>query len=129
MKLTLHTSNTIWISCVAWETCAITSVVPSVTLSILGTITRIFALLISAGQMVWTIRVNKTLIGPTNLVGVAFVVWWADAIGSVTPWNTESVDSTFLEKAGVLALSVYAGLVICTLQIALASSCRKIMGF
>ena len=64
--------------------------------------------------MVRTVRVNKALIGATDLIRIGFVVWWADAVCSVVPCFTDCIDSTVLIETRVLTISIDASFVICT---------------
>lgn len=96
--------------------------VASTAICIQGTVTGIFAFLLSAGQGVRTVRVSEALIRPAVLIGVALVIVWTIAHSPVVSSSAEGIDATLLKEARILALPADASLVIGALKVTLAPS-------
>ena len=120
--LTLCACHSVRVASVASPTCAVTSVVPGITVCILGALAGVPALVLSAGQVVRTVRVYQALVGGTLDIGVTLVVGRAAAHSPVVFGLAERVDATGLIGAGILALTVDASLSVSALKVAPTSS-------
>lgn len=120
--LTLGAPSFIGVSCEASATSAVPTVIASTAISIGSTITWINTLLIPAGQVVRTVRIDQALVGSTMSIGVSFMVWQTVAVGSVVLWFAYCIDTTGFVKARILTLSLDAGLVQRTFIVTLAAS-------
>ena len=63
----------------------------------------VFTLL--SGRAIW---VNQTFIGPAEVIRIANVIGFACAKSTMTPGTAESIHTTVLIQAGILAFSVIA---------------------
>lgn len=120
--LTFGAGNAVRISRVTCAAGAVAAVVSGAAISILSAVTRIFAFLITARQVVGAIIVHQAFIRFAVNKRIALVVLGTIALGTVVAGPAEGVDPAVLKEARVLAFSADARLVIRTLVISFAAS-------
>ena len=85
-------------------------------------IARIATILLTTGQVTWTVFIDKTLGLTTSLVWVAFESFGTEALRSMDSYATEGVCAASLEHTRALTLTVDASFVRWTVGISLASN-------
>ncbi len=122
--LTFCASTVVGIPGVVGDALADSSVVPPRAVGIVRAGARVDALLPSAGQGVDAVLVHQTLVRPTVGVGVGIrkVVFVTATVGSVVGGLAVGIGAALLKQAGVLTVSLDAGLVVPTLKVRLAAS-------
>ena len=94
-------------------------------ISISGTVTWIFTLLISACKMVRAIRISQTLIWSTIPIWISFVIFQAITISPVIFWLANCIHPTFFKQTRVLTFSLNTCFIQCTFKVTFATSWKK----
>ena len=104
--LTWFTASNIWVTSMVWYTCAIASVITSITNSILSTVTGVYTFLIATSKNNWAFWICQTLIGLAFYVRTTFGLRGTLTSCFVHIYCAESVDATLFKWTWVLTFSL-----------------------
>ena len=115
------TSATIWVPCVAWRACTVSSVIASRAQGIRSTVTWIYTFFISTCLVIWAFRICQTFNLSTYVIRISSISRKASTFRSMSIDGAFCINATFLVYTRVLTLPVNTSLAQWTLIITFAA--------